>query len=74
MQDISKPGPSEHREPLVEVVSPSPCQVEAHEENTSDSVGRSSQQAAPHSLLEHSDLETDASALLTMKETEAGKG
>jgi hypothetical protein len=64
MQDIVEPviqvpGPSKRREPLVEVASP--YQVEAHREDTSDIMGRSSKQAASHSLLEHSDSETDAS-------------
>jgi hypothetical protein len=61
MQDIVDPvipGPSKHREPLVEIASP--YHIEAHEENTSDTMERSSQEAAPHSLLKHSDSETDA--------------
>lgn len=61
MQDIAEPvipGPSRHREPLVEIASP--YHIEAREENTSDTMEQSSQQAAPHSLPEHSDLETDA--------------
>jgi len=48
MQDIVEPvipGPSKHRDP---------------EENTSDTMKRSSQQAVSHSLLKHSDSETDA--------------
>jgi hypothetical protein len=61
MQDIAEPvipGPSKHREPLVEIA---PYHIEAHEDNASDTIERSSQQAVPHSLLEHSDLEADAS-------------
>jgi hypothetical protein len=71
-QDIVEPvipGPSKHREPLVEIASP--YHIEAHEENTSDTMERSSQQAAPHSLLEHSDSETDASVAL---ESSTGTG
>jgi hypothetical protein len=65
MQDIVEPfypGPSKHSEPLVETASP--YHIEAHEENTSDTMERSSQQAAPNSLLEHSDSGTDASVAL----------
>ena len=61
-QDIVEPvipGPSKHREPLVEIASP--YHIEVHEENSSDTMGRSSKQAAPHSLLKHSDSETVAS-------------
>jgi len=62
-QDVAEPvilGPCKRREPLVEIASP--YHVEAREENTSDTMERSSQQAAHHSLLnKHSDLETDAS-------------
>ena len=64
-QDTVEPvisGPSKHREPLVEIASP--YHIEAYEENISDTVERSSQQAAPHSLLEHSGSETDASVAL----------
>ena len=60
MQDIVEPvipGPS--REPPVEI--PSPYHVETHEENISDTMGQSSKQTAPHSLLKHSDSETVAS-------------
>ena len=64
MQDIAGPvvpGPSNHSEPPVEIASP--YHVEAHEENTSHTMERPSQQAAPHSL-RHSDSETDASVAL----------
>ena len=60
-QDIVEPvipGPSKHRD-LVEIASP--YHIEVHEENSSDTIGRSSKQAAPHSLLKHSDSETVAS-------------
>ena len=62
IQDIVEPaipGPSKRREPQVE--SASPYHVEAHEENTGDTTGRSSKQAASHSLFKHSDSETVAS-------------
>jgi hypothetical protein len=62
MQDTVEPvipGPSKHREPPVEIASP--YYIEAPEENTSDTMERSSKQAAPHSQLKHSDSETDAS-------------
>ena len=64
MQDIVEPvipdaGPSKHRGSLVEVASP--YHIEAHEESTSDTVERSSQQAAPHTQLEQADSETDVS-------------
>ena len=64
MQDIVEPviqvpGPSKHREPLVEVASS--YHIEAHKENTSDTMERSFQQAAPGYVFEHSDSETDAS-------------
>ena len=62
MQDSVEPvipGPSKLREPLVEFASP--YHIEAHEDNTGDTVERSSQEAAPHSLLKHSELETGAS-------------
>jgi hypothetical protein len=65
MQDVVEPvipGPSKHREPLVEVASP--YHIEAPEKNTSNTMERSSQQAAPHSLLGHSDSETGASVAL----------
>ena len=65
MQDIAEPvipGPSKHREPPVEIASP--YHIEAQEENTSDTMGQSSQQAAPDSLLKQSDSETDASVAL----------
>ena len=62
MQDVVEPvipGPSKHREHRVEIASP--YHIETHEENTSDTMGQSSQQAAPDSPLRHSDSETDAS-------------
>ena len=65
VQDIVEPvipGPSEHREPLVEIASP--YHIEADEENTSDTMERSSKHATPYSLHEHSDSETDASVAL----------
>lgn len=60
LQDIAEPvipGPSKHREPLVEITSP--YHIESPEDNTSETMERSSKQAAPHSLLKRS--ETDAS-------------
>jgi hypothetical protein len=65
-QDIAEPvipgSSSKHREPLVDISSPYP--IQAHEENTSNTMERPSQQAAPDSLLKHSDSETDASVAL----------
>ena len=64
-QDIAEPvipGPSKHREPLVKIASP--YHIEGHEQNTSDTMEQSSHQAAPDSLLKHSDPETDASVAL----------
>ena len=65
MQDIVEPvipGPSRHREPLVEIAAP--YHIEAHGENTSDTMERPSQQAAPHSPLGLSGSETYASVAL----------
>jgi hypothetical protein len=62
MLDIDEPvipEPSKHREPPVEIASP--YHIEAQEENASDTMEQSSQQAAPGSILKHSDSETDAS-------------
>jgi hypothetical protein len=62
MQDIVKPvipGPSKHREPLVEFASL--YHTEAHEENISDTMGLSSKQGAPQSLPKYSDPESHAS-------------
>jgi hypothetical protein len=65
MQEVVEPvipGPSKPREPLIEIASP--YHIEAHEENISNTMERSSQQAAPHSPLKHSDSETDATVAL----------
>jgi hypothetical protein len=65
MQDIAEPvipGPSKHMQPPVEIAPP--YHIEAHEENTSDTMGQSSQQAAPDSRLRHPGSETDASVTL----------
>lgn len=65
MQDVVEPvipGPSKRREPRVEKASP--YHIEAHDENTGDTMEQPSQQAAPDSLLKHSDSKTDASAAL----------
>jgi hypothetical protein len=62
MQDTAEsviPGPSKHRETLVE--NRSPYHVEVRKENTSDTMGWSSKQAASHSLLKYSDTEPVAS-------------
>jgi hypothetical protein len=67
-QDIVEPvipGPSKNREPLMEIASI--YHIEAHEENSSDTMERSSQQAAPRSLL----TGLAASNVLTHAEAEA---
>jgi hypothetical protein len=56
------PGPSKPREPLIGIGSP--YHIGARGESTSNTMERSSQQAASHSLLKHSDSETDARVAL----------
>lgn len=65
MQEVVEPvipGPSKPREPLIE--NASPYHIGARGESTSNTMERSSQQAASHSLLKHSDSETDARVTL----------
>lgn len=62
MQDIVKPVIPGPREPQVETASP--YHIEAHEENSTDTMERSSQQAVPHSPLKDSDPETDTPVAL----------
>ena len=72
-QDVAEPvipGPCRQREPLVEIASP--YHIEALEENTGDTMERSSQPAAPRSPLKHSDSETDAS--VASQQSSAGAG
>ena len=62
MQDIAAPVIPGPTEPRVETASP--YHIEAHEENSNDTMERSSQQAVPHSPLKHSDPETDTPTAL----------
>ena len=61
-QDIVEPVIPGPREPQVETASP--YHIEAHEENSNDTMEQSSQQAVPHSPLKPTDPEKDTPGAL----------